>query len=78
MSTKFLKALESRYQSKVDEAVATIELYLSRSAGIGEHPDIIAVLDEYVSMLETNSSKLEIIKRVFVDNDSTQQDKKQS
>jgi|TARA_B100001094_G_scaffold186873_1_gene181062 hypothetical protein len=68
MSAKFLKALESRYQAKIDESIATIELYLTRSAGVGEHPDIVGVLDEYISVLESNNSKLEIVKRVFASN----------
>ena len=68
MSAKFLKALESKYQAKIDEAIATIELYLTRSAGIGEHPDIISILDKYISILESNNSKLEIAKRVFANN----------
>lgn len=73
MSAKFLKALESKYQAKIDESIATIELYLTRSAGVGEHPDIIGVLDEYISVLESNNSKLEIVKRVFANNVETDQ-----
>ncbi len=78
MSAKLLKALESKYQAKIDEAVATIELYLTRSAGIGEHPDIVGVLDEYVSMLETNSSKIDIIKKVSANNANPEQNQKES
>ena len=73
MSAKLLKALESKYQAKIDEAIATIELYLTRSAGVGEHPDIVGVLDEYISILDSNNSKMEIVKRVFANNFDAEQ-----
>lgn len=76
MSAKLLKALESKYQAKIDEAIATIELYLTRSAGVGEHPDIVGVLDEYISILDSNNSKMEIVKRVFANNFDTEQQSK--
>lgn len=72
----FYKALESKYQAKIDEAVAIIELYFNNSVGVGEHPDIISVLDEYISMIETNSSKLETLRKLF-ENPPTESDKKE-
>jgi hypothetical protein len=65
LPTRYIKALESKYQAKIDEGIATIDLYMSRSAGIGEHPDLLSVLDEYVSMVETNTAKLNLINSVF-------------
>lgn len=64
---RFVKALESKYQAKIDEAIATIDLYMSKSVGVGEHPDILSVIDEYVNILESNTSKLDIIQKVFQD-----------
>lgn len=75
---RFVKALESKYQAKIDESIATIELYISKSAGVGEHPDILGVLDEYISILESNTSKLELLNKVFpndVSNSSTSTEK---
>ncbi len=63
--SRYVKALESKYQAKIDEGIATIDLYMTRAAGVGEHPDILSVLDEYVSMVETNTAKLNLIKSVF-------------
>ena len=74
---RFVKALESKYQAKVDEAVATIDLYMTRGAGIGDHPDILRVLDKYLSILESNNAKLELIKKVFPSNDEPDQQIKQ-
>lgn len=71
----FYKALESKYQAKIDEAVATIELYFNNAVGVGEHPDVISVLDDYIGMIETNSSKLETLKKLFENNNTTEEEK---
>ena len=63
--SRFIKALETKYQAKVEEALATIDLYMSKSVGIGEHPDITEVLDNYISMLDDNQSKLETLRSLF-------------
>ena len=60
--TRFIKALESKYQAKIDESLATIDLYLSKPVGIGEHPDILDVLDKYLEELDNNKSKLETLR----------------
>lgn len=59
------KALESKYQSKIDEAIATIDLYFNNTVGVGDHADIVNTIDKYVEMLESNASKLETIRRLF-------------
>jgi uncharacterized protein (DUF342 family) len=57
--------LESKYKAKIDESVAVLELYINKSVGIGEHPDIVEVLDNYMDMLESNTSKLESLQKLF-------------
>ena len=41
MRRAILDALESRYQAEIAEADATIQIYLTNSVGIGEHPQHI-------------------------------------
>ena len=65
MNNLFYKALESKYKAKIDEAISILELYVNKSVGVGEHPDIIEVLDQYVDMLESNTSKLEALQKLF-------------
>tara|TARA_B100000902_G_C26957177_1_gene738717 strand:- start:78 stop:320 length:243 start_codon:yes stop_codon:yes gene_type:complete len=72
--TRYVRALEARYQAKVEEALATIDLYLTKSVGIGEHPDILEVLDTYVTMLDENQSKLDTLRTLFTNNEEEQQD----
>jgi len=62
---RFIRALEAKYQAKIEEALATMDLYLNKSVGVGEHPDILEVLDNYNSILDANKSKLETLRSLF-------------
>jgi hypothetical protein len=62
---RFVKALEAKYQAKIEEALAVIDLYLNKAVGVGEHPDIMEVLDQNIAILESNKSKLETLKSLF-------------
>jgi hypothetical protein len=64
----FYRALEVRYQAKIEESLAILDLYFNKSVGVGEHPDILDVLDKYLSMLDENISKLETLKNCTVKN----------
>jgi len=37
----------------MSEAIATLNVYLNTSVGIGEHSDILGELKKYVDMLES-------------------------
>lgn len=64
----FYRALEVRYQAKIEESLAVLDLYFNKSVGVGEHPDILDVLDKYLSMLDENISKLETLKNCTIKN----------
>ncbi|MAL46020.1 hypothetical protein [Hyphomonas sp.] len=64
MRLKLLKALEDKYHSKISEAEATIEIYLTKSVGIGEHPQHVEELDKQVDIIAQNEEKLGVIHRL--------------
>ena len=41
-----LEALKKRYEAQIAEAIATINIYLKSSVGIGEHPQHIDEVDK--------------------------------
>jgi len=55
MKDMLLKAVRSKHQAKMEEALVNIEVY-ERSVGIGEHPDLVEAVetqvDKYVHALE--------------------------
>jgi hypothetical protein len=62
---RFYRALETKYQANIEEALAVLDLYFNKSVGVGEHPDIIDVLDKYLTMLDENKAKLETLRGLF-------------
>ena len=55
MKEKLLRAVRSKHQAIMEEALVNIEVY-DHSVGIGEHPDLVAAVesqvDKYVHALE--------------------------
>ena len=58
-----LKALKKRYEAQIAEAIATINIYLKNSVGIGEHPQHIDELDKLFGKIAEAEDKLKLIER---------------
>ena len=58
-----LDALIKRYEAQIAEAEATIEIYLSNSVGIGEHPQHIDELDKLFGKIAEAEDKVKVIER---------------
>lgn len=58
-----VKALNDHYAAQISEAIATLNVYLNNSVGIGEHSDILAELKKYVDMLDDADGKLAILNK---------------
>ena len=48
MKNKINKSLVSKYKSRRDEALATLEVYYNNPAGIGEHPQVLEEMSKLV------------------------------
>ena len=57
----FIKALQDYYTAQISEAVATLNVYLNTSVGIGEHSDLLGELKKYVDILESADGKLSVL-----------------
>ena len=54
-----ISALRARYEADVAEADATINIYLTNSVGIGEHPQHIQEIDKLLGKIGHAKEKLE-------------------
>jgi hypothetical protein len=59
----WIKALQDHYVAQISEAIATLNVYLNTSVGIGEHSDILSELKKYVDILESADGKLATIEK---------------
>jgi|TARA_Y100001972_G_C7517648_1_gene261260 hypothetical protein len=64
MKMKILKALEDKYHANISEAEATLEIYLTKSVGIGEHPQHINECDKLLDKITHNEEKLGLVQRL--------------
>tara|TARA_B100000586_G_C19978415_1_gene370918 strand:- start:354 stop:569 length:216 start_codon:yes stop_codon:yes gene_type:complete len=60
------EALIIKYEGEIAQANANIQVYLTNSVGIGEHPDIIAAIDEQVEKMAHAEEKLLCVRNHFV------------
>lgn len=62
---RFYRALEARYQAKIEEALAVLDLYLTKPVGVGEHPDILEILDNQVEIIDNYNSRLQTLRTIL-------------
>jgi len=62
---RFARALKAKYQAQIEASLAVLDLYFKNSVGVGEHPDILDVLDEQIGKLDTARSKLVALSALF-------------
>ena len=61
MREMLLSALKSYYVGHINKHIANVEIYLSRSTGIGEHSDIIEAMDKEVALIDQYDARLSMI-----------------
>tara|TARA_R110000772_G_scaffold55472_18_gene126617 strand:+ start:448 stop:660 length:213 start_codon:yes stop_codon:yes gene_type:complete len=65
-----IDALKARYTAERLEAMATLEVYMTNSVGIGEHPQIIDEMDKLVARIDGAAGKLETLNSIFVESEN--------
>ena len=61
MRRAILNALRARYEAEIAEADATVNIYLSNSVGIGEHPQHIDEVDKLIEKIAAAEEKLKTL-----------------
>jgi len=61
MREMLLSALKSYYVGHINKHIANVEIYLSRSTGIGEHSDIIEAMDKEIGEIGKYDDRLSMI-----------------
>ena len=61
MRRELLDALRARYEAEIAEASATINIYLTNSVGIGEHPQHLEEMDKLVDKIAQAEEKIEVL-----------------
>lgn len=70
MANLKIQALKAKYQAQKLEALATIEVYLTNSVGIGEHPQIVEEMDKMIAQIEEADGRIETLNKYFVEDNN--------
>ena len=74
-----LSALKSYYVGHINKHIANVEIYLSRSTGIGEHSDIVEAMDKEIDHIDKYDARLSmVIKYLERKNSNETKEKKES
>ena len=60
-------ALKNKFQSEIDTAETTMEIYFNNSVGIGEHPQHLNEKTKLVDTISINVDRLNILTKYFSD-----------
>ena len=63
MQSDKLKALKKRYEAQIAESVATLNIYVNNSVGIGEHPQHLDEMDKLLQVIIDAEEKIKVIER---------------
>ena len=61
MKRALIDALQAKYEAEIAEADATINIYLTNSVGIGEHPQHLDEVDKLLAKIADAKDKLEAL-----------------
>ena len=66
MADQKLNALKKRYEAQIAESLATLNIYIKDSVGIGEHPQHLDEMDKLLQVIVDAEEKIKVIER-YVD-----------
>ena len=62
-----IDTLKKIYEAEVAKARINIDVYLKHPVGIGEHPDLVAAVDEQVAKMAEAQDKIEVLNKYYED-----------
>jgi len=65
IKNRLSKALMSKYQAEMDDAVARFEVYVKTPVAIGEHPQHTEEMDKLVAQYTDAKDKMESLNQIL-------------
>jgi len=62
-----LNALRDNAVGNIEKAKVNIEIYLHNPVGIGEHPDVLAAIQEQLDIIAHEEERIEVLDKHFTD-----------
>jgi|TARA_B100000902_G_scaffold52027_1_gene58703 hypothetical protein len=65
MRTQILEALKADAKGNIEKARLNIEIYLKNPVGIGEHPDVLAAIQDQIDIIAHEEERIEVLEKYF-------------
>ena len=69
MRDMFIEALRKKYEADISVAKATIQVYMDKAVGIGEHPQFVHEIDKQLEAIASAEDKLNMIEKHYPNED---------
>ena len=64
-----LDSVRAQAMGNIAKAKANIEVYLHNPVGIGEHPDVVAAIQEQLDVIAHEEERIEVLDKHFATHD---------
>ncbi len=68
MRNEILSALKSVAQGNIEKSKLNIEIYLKNPVGIGEHPDVLAAIQDQLDIIAHEEERIAVLNKHFTNN----------
>ena len=65
MRIQILEALKADAKGNIEKARLNIEIYLKNPVGIGEHPDVLAAIQDQIDIIAHEEECIEVLEKYF-------------
>jgi uncharacterized protein (DUF342 family) len=65
LRTQILSALVAEASGSIETARMNVEVYLHNPVGIGEHPNVMAAIQEQLDVISEHSERLDVLTKHF-------------
>ena len=62
---QILDALTVQSVGNIQKAKANVEIYLHNPVGIGEHPDVLAAIQQQLDVIAEESERIQVLEEYF-------------
>ena len=66
LRAKMLNALRDNAVGNIEKAKVNVEVYLHHPVGIGEHPDVLAAIQEQLDIIAHEEERIQVLIKHFV------------
>jgi|TARA_B100000073_G_scaffold180206_1_gene149090 hypothetical protein len=65
MRNEILNALRQDAEGNIQKARLNIEIYLKNPVGIGEHPDVLAAIQDQLDIIAHEQERIDMLQKYF-------------